>query len=101
MKRIVEKHQAGEIVDGVVIEERDFNQIKKFIALLCGEEKRNGISFAVIAECLELDQDKLNDLYSMVLSMREVKDITAQPPPGYKWKLVKENLRNDKTHKKG
>ena len=97
----MERHKAGEIVDGIVIEERDFNQIKKFIALLCGEEERNGISFAVIAECLELDQDKLNDLYSMVLSMREVRDMTAQPPPGYKWKLVKEEPHNDKTGKKG
>ena len=59
---------------------------------MSGEEDRNGISFAVIAECLKLDQRKLNDLYKMVLAMREVRKAQniAEPPPGFKWKLVKE-----------
>lgn len=92
LERNVEKDQVGETVNVKTIHEEDFEQIKKFIALLVGEDERNGISFTVLGKCLGLDPDKLNDLYLMVLSMREVKKATKEtekPPPfGYEWRLV-------------
>ncbi len=91
IKRAIEKDKAGEIVNGHMLDEIEFEQIKKFLALLSGEHDRNGISFSVIADCLGLDQDKLNELYLMVLSMREVEQMINKPPPGYKWGLIKTN----------
>ena len=68
------------------LSEQEVEQIKKFVALLDGKENRNGVSFTLIAKCLNLDPVKLNDLYSRTLPQKEV----PIPPPGFKWKLVRE-----------
>lgn len=93
LKRAVEKDKAGEIVNGVTLDSTDFEQVKRFIALLSGKEKRNNISFALVAKCLGLDQDNIKDLYLMVLSMREVRKLVVEPPPDYEWKLVKKDKK--------
>ena len=86
LKRSIEKYKLGEKVTAKVIDERHFEQIRRFIALLSGEESRNNVSFATLGKCLDLDPEKLKELYLMVISIRGV----PEPPPGYKWKLVKE-----------
>ena len=86
LKRSIERYKLGEEVTAKVIDDRHFKQIRKFIALLSGEENRNNISFATLGKCLNLDPVKLKELYLTILSIRGVPD----PPPGYKWKLVKD-----------
>ena len=86
LKRALEKYKLGDKVTARTIDDRHFEQIRKFIALLSGEETRNNISFAMIGQCLDLDPGKLKELYLTILSIRGVPD----PPPGYKWKLVKD-----------
>ena len=63
--------------------EQEVEQIKKFVALLVGENKREGISFALVSQCLDIDIKKLHELYDSVSAMKQV-------PPGFKWKLVQE-----------
>ena len=41
LERNVEKDQVGEAVNVKTIDEEDFEQIKKFLALLSGEHERN------------------------------------------------------------
>ena len=65
------------------LNEQEVKQIKKFVALLVGEESREGISFALISEYLDIDIKKLHELYDSVSAMKQV-------PPGFKWKLVQE-----------
>ncbi len=89
IKNAIEKHKNGDIVHAHVLDEEEFSQIKKFLALLIGKHKRNGISFSLIAQCLEIDPEELDEIYLMIRTMREVKKV-SEPPPGYKWKLVKE-----------
>ena len=62
------------------LNEQEVEQIKKFVALLVGEDKREGISFALVSQCLGIDIKKFDELYSPM----------KQVPPGFKWKLVQE-----------
>lgn len=50
--------------------DEDFDLIKKFIALLCGERDRNGVSFALLGETLGIETEKLHDLYQLVQKCR-------------------------------
>ena len=92
IKRALEKYKLGENVTARTIDERHFEQVRKFVALLSGEESRNNISFATVGKCLDLDPEKLKELYLTVLSIRGVPD----PPPGHKWKLVKDKEGKNK-----
>ncbi len=65
------------------LNEQEVEQIKKFVALLVGEESREGISFVLISDYLDIDIKKLHELYDSVSAMKQV-------PPGFKWKLVQE-----------
>ncbi len=65
------------------LSEQEIEQIKKFVALLVGGESREGISFALVSQCLDIAPEKLNELYDSVSAMKQV-------PPGFKWKLVQE-----------
>ncbi|MGI2907929.1 ribbon-helix-helix domain-containing protein [Tolypothrix sp. VBCCA 56010] len=56
-----------------VITEDDFDQIKKFISLLCGDRERNGISFVLLGQALGFEPEKLHDLYQLVLQCRKDK----------------------------
>lgn len=65
------------------LSEQEVEQIKKFVSLLVGEDKREGISFALVSQCLDIDVNKLHELYDLLSAMKQV-------PPGFKWKLVQE-----------
>ncbi len=85
ISKSIERDKTGEIVDGHILTEDQFNQIKKYISLLAGDVERNGISFLFIAECLGIDSKKLHDIYLLVEAVRGL----PESPPGYEWKLVK------------
>lgn len=81
----IEKDQGGEIVDVHKMSRDHFNQIRKYLFLLAGKEERDGISFMMIAECLEIDTKMLHEIYDLVEAIRSA----PEPPSGYEWKLVK------------
>ena len=81
----IEKDQGGEIADIHKMSRDQFNQIRKYLLLLAGKEERDGISFMMIAECLEIDTKTLHEIYDLVEAIRGV----PEPPTGYEWKLVK------------
>jgi hypothetical protein len=49
----------------------DLDQIKKFIDLLSGDRKRNGVSFALLGQILNTEPEKLHALYQLVNECRE------------------------------
>lgn len=51
----------------------DVDQIKKFIALLLGERDRQGISFVLLGQALDIDPEKLHELYLLVQECRKEK----------------------------
>lgn len=48
----------------------DLDQIKKFIDLLLGDRARNGISFVLLGQALDVDPEKLHGLYQLVRQCR-------------------------------
>ncbi|HYX17875.1 MAG TPA: hypothetical protein VE944_26650 [Nostoc sp.] len=49
----------------------DIDQFKKFIALLLGERERNGVSFVLLGQALDIDPEKLHELYMLVQQCRK------------------------------
>ncbi|BDA75974.1 hypothetical protein CAL7716_101400 (plasmid) [Calothrix sp. PCC 7716] len=72
--KLDELESSGKIPStGTIVLNRDeFEEIKKFIKLLTGKSERNGISFAVVAELLEIDASELNNLYKLVKHCRSL-----------------------------
>ena len=79
--RAVETDKTGQRV----LSDDEFSQIQKFLLLLMGEDTRDGISIAVVAEALNLDNKKLDNLCKLVEAMRCAPDL----PPDHEWKIVK------------
>ena len=69
-----------------VLSEDEFSQIQRYLCLLAGKVERDGTSFSVVAEALNIDEDMLNELYLLVEAFRGAPDL----PPGHKWKIVTE-----------
>ncbi|BDA75961.1 hypothetical protein CAL7716_101270 (plasmid) [Calothrix sp. PCC 7716] len=74
--KLDELESAGKIPppDTVVLNRDDFEEIKKFIKLLTGKSDRNGISFAVLGELLDIDASELNNLYKLVNHCRNLEN---------------------------
>lgn len=72
--KLDELESSGKIppADTIVLTRDEFEEIKKFIKLLTGKSERNGISFAVVAELLEIDASELNNLYKLVKHCRSL-----------------------------
>ncbi|MGI8504620.1 MAG: hypothetical protein ACR2LR_26345 [Hassallia sp.] len=49
----------------------DTDQFKKFVALLLGERERNGVSFVLLGQALDIDPEKLHELYLLVQECRK------------------------------
>ena len=60
------------------LSEQEVEQIKKFVALLVGEESREGISFALVSQSLDIAPEKLNELYDSSFKSKLVQEIDEQ-----------------------
>ncbi len=48
----------------------NLDQVKKFVALLMGERNRDGVSFVLLGQALNIDPEKLHELYLLVQKYR-------------------------------
>ena len=69
--------------DRKVLSDDEFSQIKRYLCLLGGKVERDGISFSVVAEALNIDEHMLQELHFLIEAVRNGSDL----PPHHKFKV--------------